>query len=461
MSHATPVVYEVTLEVDPSIVVAYDTWLEGHMRRVLEQEGFESGHVFRSDEPSADGWQRRVVHYHVRSAADLERYLDQAAPKLRSEGAERWGERFRASRRVLTPKSELATPSSSGGGETVTECPNCGSLNIEKFCANCGQDNRVSVVAFPRLLADFLTDLFNFDSRMFGSLWPLVVKPGLLTKEFLAGRRARFIPPVRMYLFLSLFFFGVIALLAPSEIKFDEDDERQASSESTNEVAREIKDEIAAERAAHEAERAAAARATPTADGKPPADAKKGRKVAGGEGWGVRVDDDEEKVELTDAESGFLKDAEDRATHNLKRLRDDAEFRGLLLRRCIGNLPLMMFLLLPIYALMLKILYVRSGRYYVEHLIYSLHLHAFIFLTLGAIFAWLGTLDAMGYRPVVHELVVVAWWVYFCLYPVLAMKRVYGQGWVKTAFKYALVGFVYVILLAFGLAFAVILTLST
>jgi len=447
LNHATPVVYEVTLEVDPSIVVAYDTWLEGHLRRVLEQEGFESGHVFKSDEPVGDGWQRRVVHYHVRSAADLERYLDQAAPKLRSEGAERWGDRFRASRRVLTPKSELATPSASGSGETVTECPNCGSLNIEKFCANCGQDNRVSVVAFPRLVADFLTDLFNFDSRMFGSLWPLVARPGLLTKEFLAGRRARFIPPVRMYLFLSLFFFGVIALLAPSEIKFDADDERQATSESTNEVAREIADELAAERAAHAAERADPNR--------------KGRKVAGGEGWGVRVDDDEEKVELTDAESGFLKEAEDRATHNLKRLRDDAEFRGLLLRRGIGNLPLMMFLLLPIYALMLKILYVRSGRYYVEHLIYSLHLHAFIFLTLGAIFAWMGTLDAMGYQPVVHELLVVAWWVYFCLYPVLAMKRVYGQGWLKTTFKYCIVGLAYIVLLAFGLAFAVILTLST
>ena len=74
MSTTTPVIYEVTLEVDPAIAVAYDTWLEGHLRRVLEHEGFESGHVFRSDESVADGWQRRVVHYHVRSAADLERY---------------------------------------------------------------------------------------------------------------------------------------------------------------------------------------------------------------------------------------------------------------------------------------------------------------------------------------------------------------------------------------------------
>jgi hypothetical protein len=447
VSSATPVIYEVTLEVDPTIVVAYDTWLEGHMRRVLEQEGFESGHVFRSDEAVADGWQRRVVHYHVRSAADLERYLEQAAPALRAEGAERWGDRFRAARRVLTPKSELATPSASGRGDTVTECPNCGSLNIEKFCAACGQDNRVSVVAFPRLVADFLTDLFNFDSRLFGSLWPLLVRPGVLTKEYLAGRRARFIPPVRMYLFLSLFFFGVIAVLAPEEIKFDDDAER------------EIKEEVAAEKAAPRPDGPVTLGVSPDAAEGGPRPGE--RKVAGGKGWGIHIDDGQERVELTDAETGFMKQAEDRATHNLQKLQDDPEYRAELLRRGVGNLPLMMFLLLPIYALFLKLLYVRSGRYYVEHLIYSLHLHSFVFLTLGAIFAWLGALDSLGYAPQVHGLVVACWWVYFVLYPWLAMKRVYGQGWFKTSLKYCILGITYVVLLAFGLVFAVILTLST
>lgn len=427
---ATPVIYEVTLEIDPAIAVAYDTWLEGHMRRVLEQEGFESGHVYKSDDAVADGWQRRIVQYRVRSAADLARYLDGPAGVLRAEGSERWGDRFRASRRTLSPSSELATPSASKAGDTVTECPNCGSLKLEQFCAICGQDNRVSVVAFPRLLADFLTDLFNFDSRLFGSLWPLVAKPGLMTREYLAGRRARFIPPVRMYLFLSLFFFGMVALLAPSEVTFDDDAER--------EMARDV-----------------AAETVPAAPG------GRGRKVAGGEGWGVRMDDDSERVELTDAESGWLKDAEDRGTHNLQKLRDDPEYRAYLLRRGIGNLPLMMFLLLPIYALFLKLLYVRSGRYYVEHLIYSLHLHSFVFLTLGALFAWLGALDALGYQPALHEFVWIAWWVYFCLYPWLAMKRVYGQGWLKTGFKYFILGFTYIVLLAFGLVAAIILTLST
>jgi hypothetical protein len=54
-----------------------------------------------------------------------------------------------------------------------------------------------------------------------------------------------------------------------------------------------------------------------------------------------------------------------------------------------------------------------------------------------------------------------AWWIYFCLYPWLAMKRVYGQGWVKTGLKYFILGVTYVVLLAFGLVGAIILTLST
>lgn len=447
---ATPVIYEVTLEVDPAVVVAFDTWLEGHLRRVLEREGFESGHVYKSDEPVADGWQRRVVQYRVRSAADLERYLEHDAPALRAEGLEKWGDRFRAARRVLSPSSELATPSASKGGDTVTECPNCGSLDIQKFCAVCGQDNRVSVVAFPRLFADFMTDLFNFDSRLFGSLWPLLARPGLMTKEYLAGRRARFIPPVRMYLFLSLFFFGVIAVLVPDEVKFDDDAEREARQD--------VAAEVAAERAAVPASAPAAAPTTAPADPSVPPGQ---RKVAGGTGWGIHVDDGTERVELTDADSGWLKAAEDRATHNLQKLQDDPEYRGQLLRRGIGNLPLMMFLLLPIYALFLKLLYVRSGRYFVEHLIYSLHLHSFVFLTLGAMFAWFGILDAFGYAPAVHGLVVAGWWTYFVLYPWLAMKRVYGQGWIKTSLKYLILGFTYVVLLSFGLVFAVILTLST
>ena len=255
-----------------------------------------------------------------------------------------------------------------------------------------------------------------------------------------------------MYLFLSLFFFGVIALLVPSEVKFDDDPKPKAGDGA---IAYGVDQGLAD--VAAEAKKKEAADAARKADAAKPGK----RKVAGGEGFGIHIDDGSERVELTDADSGFLKEAEDRATHNVQRLQDDPEYRGLLLRKGIGNLPLMMFLLLPIYALFLKLLYVRSGRYYVEHLIYSLHLHSFVFLTLGAIFAWLGALDALGYVPVVNDLVVAGWWFYFVLYPLLAMKRVYGQGWLKTSFKYFILGITYVVLLAFGLVFAVILTLST
>jgi hypothetical protein len=428
-----PVIYEVALELDPRIVGEYDTWLELHMREVLEQEGFEAGRVFRLEPPADDGWSRRVVQYHVRSRDDLDAYLAGPAEALRAKGLERFGTRFRASRRVLVPSSELATPSTADGADTVTECPNCGGANLERFCANCGQDNKVSVVSFGKMLHDFFGDLFNFDSRMFNSLWPLLVRPGLLTKEYLAGRRARFIPPVRMYLFTSLFFFGVVALFVTSDqIDFGDDDRP---------------------RAAAPASAAAAPPSLPRADA--PA-------TASSQGdFGIRVNGDRADVEFTDADTGWLKDAEDRASHNVLKLKDDPDYRQLFIERGVGNLPVMMFLLLPVFALLLKVLYVRSGRYYVEHLIYSLHLHCQVFLVLGSLLAWVLVLDMFERQPEVPGPLVAAFWTWFVLYPWFAMRRVYGQGWFKTTAKYLLLGVSYVVLLAIGLVGAILLTLST
>jgi len=439
MNAATPVIYEVALELDPRIVAEYDTWLEQHMREVLEQEGFEAGKVFRPDDAADDGWQRRTVQYHVRSRADLDRYLEDVAPALRAKGIDRFGTRFRAARRILTPASELATPSAQRGAETVTECPNCGSTNLERFCANCGQDNRVSVVAFGRMLHDFFGDLFNFDSRLFNSLWPLLARPGLLTKEYLAGRRARFIPPVRMYLFMSLFFFGMVALAVSSgQLDFDGAAESEAAAEPADERGTEL--------------------LPPT-----PADpeAERGTKVADGDGFGIRIQDEDSDVQFTDADSGWLKDAEDRATHNVRKLREDREYRRLFIERGVGNLPVMMFLLLPFVALLLKLLYLRSGRYYVEHLIYSLHLHSQVFLVLGSLLAWILTLELFDRRASVPGWGVAAFWGWFFLYPWFAMRRVYGQGRFKTTLKFLLLGLCYFVLLVFGVVGAVLLTLST
>lgn len=451
MSAATHVIYEVEVELDPRIVGEYDTWLESHMREVLACEGFETGRVFVPEDKTADdGWVRRTVHYHVANRELLQRYFDGSAAALRQQALERFGTKFRATRRVFAPRSELATPAGETHGTTATECANCSTPVTGEFCGHCGQENKVYLRGFHKVLGDFLGDLFNFDSRLFGSLWPLLVRPGLLTKEYLAGRRVRFIPPVRMYLFSSLFFFGMVAFFV-SGGRLDLSD--QAEREAAADLAAERSSEVVAP-----ATRPSAPASTPA---EPDADPERGTAVVGGPGFGIRVNEDDASVQFTDEESGWLKDAEDRATHNVQKLREDKDFRQLFIERGVGNLPLMMFLLLPVYALMLKLLYLRSGRYYVEHIIYALHIHSFLFLTLGGVLAWILTAPWFGYRAAPPGLLIAAFWTWIALYAWFAMKRMYGQGWWKTSVKYVFLGFSYVVLLAFALVGAIFLTLST
>lgn len=442
VSSATHVIYEVALELDPRIVGEYDTWLELHMREVLACDGFETGRVFVPEDAVADdGWVRRTVQYHVASREHLQRYFDGPAAKLRASGLDRFGTKFRATRRVLAPRSELATPAAASAGLTATECANCSTPVSGEFCAHCGQENKVYLRGFHKVLADFLGDLLNFDSRFFGSLWPLFVRPGLLTKEYLAGRRVRFIPPVRMYLFSSLFFFGMVAFWVSSgAIDLDGEFEQEAAADATKEKAAEV---------------------VPAAPARPDPEDDVGVEASvGAPGLGMQIRDGKTTINL-DGGTDLLDGAEDRARHNVEKFQKDKDFRRLLIDRGIGNLPLMMFLLLPIYALLLKLMYIRSGRYYVEHIIYALHTHSFVFLSIGSVLVWVLTAPWFGYKAAPPGILVFAFWGWIALYPWFAMKRMYGQGWWKTTIKYSVLGFSYIFLLAFALAGAFFLTVSS
>lgn len=93
--------------------------------------------------------------------------------------------------------------------DTTKICKNCG-FQLETthhFCPNCGQEHKERVIYFKEFIVDFLGDYFTFDSKIIRSVVPLLIKPGFLTNEYLDGRRVRYIPPLRMYIFISIFFF--------------------------------------------------------------------------------------------------------------------------------------------------------------------------------------------------------------------------------------------------------------
>lgn len=98
----------------------------------------------------------------------------------------------------------------------ATTCYNCQTLlaQSENFCPNCGQENHSRQASTRILISDFLNDYLTFDSKLFKSVIPLVSKPGFITKEYLDGKRQQFIPPIRVFLFLSFIYFGLSFLLS-------------------------------------------------------------------------------------------------------------------------------------------------------------------------------------------------------------------------------------------------------
>jgi hypothetical protein len=175
----------------------------------------------------------------------------------------------------------------------------------------------------------------------------------------------------------------------------------------------------------------------------------------------VRIELDEtDGIELTSAESGWLKTIEDRASYNFRRLGKDGDYQRDTLQKAIGYLPVTMFLLLPVFAFILKVLHIRSGRYYVEHLILSMHIHAFNFLTLAVIVGLSMLSSVRVASAALPAWLTSLWWLWFMLYPWLAMKRVYRQGVIKTTLKFGVSSLLYVMLLAVGTVMTALVSLS-
>lgn len=154
-----------------------------------------------------------------------------------------------------------------------------------------------------------------------------------------------------------------------------------------------------------------------------------------------------------------------RAKRNLVQLRDDPQARQLLVAAMFNILPPVLLAMLPLFALLLKALYLFKRRLYVEHLVVALHSHAFLFLS--------AMLLALVYQARTNLAPAAAWtqapllgllwilWLWIPVYLLWMQKRVYGQGWVMTVCKFSLAGLVYVWLLTLALLGVVVLALGS
>ena len=415
MSNTAGPIYEVTLSVDREIVDAFDAWLENHVQDMLGVPGFLKAETFELEDDD-EGRARRVAHYYLASEEDLEEYLAGPANAVRQSGIALFANRFAASRRVLRRSKDADEELRS-----LPSCLNCGSTLGGQYCGNCGQRARSRLISLWELVREAFGDLFELDSRLWQTLVPLVIRPGKLTRDYLLGRRARYMPPFRSYLVLSVVFF-LVAFFDPREdfnVLFEPAAESTGEAEEPNQSAEEIRESVIKELA----EEGIIVTGEPVADDEEDSD---------GEG---SVDCDIEDLESADIPDWLSS----RLTPERLQLvceRIMADDGRALSGKLRDNVPAALFFLLPLMALVLKIMYPLSKRYYVEHLLFVVHNHAFVFLilTLQILFARFASLVSIPEYAI--DIVLIGAVIYIPVYLFRSMQRVYGQGAFITTLKF-------------------------
>lgn len=398
-------------------------------------------------------------------------------------------------------------------------CPNCGAPAHGPYCYACGQSEKGMIRHLSEVMSEFADIVFNVDSRIFRSLWDLYVRPGYLTVEYLAGRRARYITPFRLFFFMSIAaFFSMQMVLSndihvpgldnignastPDEVKKTVNEqiaranmavttsgnspEKQTPNEESERKIRQrgadrlqqLKTQVDAAIKDWDASRQippgrqeASPKAQPNADkdSSPEAgvSADTNEADANDSGFSIKLSDEHWSSE-NPVHIAWLPDSLNaKLTRLLVHMQENAESvktnPGRLLAGFFSVLPQTLFILMPLFAVLLKVFYLFKRRLYMEHLLVALHSHAFILLSILIIIG-LGLLGSLsGQRAWLTQ--PLGWlsamaWIWLFVYLLLMQKRVYGQGWIMTILKFGMVGFSYTFILSIALAFAIVVSLA-
>lgn len=279
-------------------------------------------------------------------------------------------------------------------------CLNCGTALNGNFCEECGQAAKLHVPSAREFLHEFVAHYVALEGKLWQSVKLLLFKPGQLTREYIEGRRVRYVEPLRLYLSFSIIFFALFKL---GGIHIGAQERETEAAQPKTPVVQQ------------------APAGEDKAGGAPPPAARAPDKKTG-EPALIELDDDGNDLRnLADRVSPSLAAKIDHFGKLPNEVRNDA-----LKRAFFSYAPYAIFLLMPVFAGFLKLLYLGSGRRYGEHVLFALHSNAFAFLCLSLIMV------VPDFVPLVGK--ALGLWLVF--YLPTAMRKVYGGSRTVTALRW-------------------------
>ena len=344
-------------------------------------------------------------------------------------------------------------------GPSLTHCENCGAELQGHWCAQCGQAAIEYRRSFRYVVADLLNEFLNRDSKFFTTIALLILKPWRLTNEFLAGKRVRYVNPLRLYLLASILFFFAVnygakginfdaSKLGPKdradlEAELKKEDLPPAAREKLEALLRDSSPSPAPSPATNAPSPTPAPTASSDVASQPTESANEQKKEYGKIGERPFVAFDDAK-----STTPFERWIEARAK---EKMGEHGTKMGLFISTLFSNLPYMMLCCIPLFAFVLKLLYIRRRLFYIDHLIYALHIHTFFYA--GIMLIVLATIGLNHVAPgVLAGWLIALLWIAFVTQIFLSIRYVYRQGWFFSIFKFLFGGFVYLIVLVIALA---------
>lgn len=301
-----------------------------------------------------------------------------------------------------------ATIEAAGHHEVPAHCRNCGAAVSSHYCPECGQETRLHVPSLAEFVHEFVGHYVAVEGRLWGTLVRLLFRPGALTNEYLAGRRRRYVEPLRLYLSLSILFFALMKFAVTDVVHFNTKTDAHGKPVATQE-------------------------------------AKPGALIIGDAN---DLPEDMPHHTTLPAPLEELAPGLRKSIDNFDRL--DIEQKSEIMRASFYRYaPYAMFCLMPLFALYLKLLYLGTRRRYGEHVLFALHTNAFAFVMFGAFL-----LMPEGFL----KFVLFCW---LLAYLPWAMQRVYGKSRWGTAWRWVLLVGLHALSLSFAVVFALVLGIAT